>query len=183
MNLLLANLQTRKLAYLRTLEAVLSDKAYQRELPKKRMSAGALFFDEVGRLLVVEPACKPNWEIPGGVVELNELPREACMREVQEELGLERPLRRLLSIDYLSESEDKTEALTFIFWGGVLFQDEIQSIQLREDELRCFAFLDVEEAYGRFNPRLSQRVRQSMAALANGQTVYLEDQQNPLGEV
>ncbi len=69
----------------------MSDKTYQRSLPKKRMSAGALFFDEVGRLLVVEPAYKANWEIPGGVVELDESPREARMREAKEELGVERP--------------------------------------------------------------------------------------------
>jgi hypothetical protein len=30
------------------------------------MSAGVLFFDEAGRLLIVEPTYKPNWEIPGG---------------------------------------------------------------------------------------------------------------------
>jgi ADP-ribose pyrophosphatase YjhB (NUDIX family) len=147
------------------------------------MSAGALFFDEAGRLLIVEPVYKPNWEIPGGVVELNESPRQGCMREVKEEVGLERPLCQLLSVDYLSECGDKIEALVFIFWGGVLSQNEIQSIHLPADELRSFVFLDVEEAYGRLNPRLSQRVRQSMAALVNGRTVYLEDQQNPLGEI
>ena len=146
------------------------------------MSAGALFFDEAGRLLVVEPAYKPNWEIPGGVVELNESPRQGCVREVKEELGLERPLRHLLCIDYLSESGDKTEALVFIFWGGTLSEDEIQSIQLPTDELRRFAFLDLAEAYGRFNQRLSQRVRQSVAALAEERTIYLEDQQIPVGE-
>ena len=75
----------------------MSDKAYQRSLPKKRMSAGALFFDEAGRLLVVEPAYKSNWEIPGGAVELNESPRQACVREVKEELGLERPLLHLFA--------------------------------------------------------------------------------------
>ena len=146
------------------------------------MSAGALFFDEAGRLLVVEPAYKPNWEIPGGVVELNESPRQGCVREVKEELGLERPLHQLLCIDYLSECEDKTEALVFIFWGGTLSEDEIQSIQLPADELRRFAFLDLAEVYGRFNQRLSQRVRQSVAALAEKRTIYLEDQQIPAGE-
>ena len=146
------------------------------------MSAGVLFFDETGRLLIVEPTYKSNWEIPGGVVELNESPLEACNREVKEELGLARPLRHLLCVDYLSESEDKTEALVFIFWGGTLSQDEIQSIRLPAEELRRFAFIEPKEAYGRFNQRLSQRVRQSMDALADGRTVYLEDEQIPIGE-
>ncbi len=174
---------TCKLANLRTLEAFLSDKTYQRSLPKKRMSAGALFFDEMGRLLVVEPAYKSNWEIPGGAVEMNESPRQACVREVEEELGLKRPLRQLLSVDYLSESLDKTEALVFIFLGGVLSDDEIQFIQLPASELLSYAFLQPTEAYGRFNQRLARRVRQSLQALENGQTIYMENQQTPTGDI
>jgi 8-oxo-dGTP pyrophosphatase MutT (NUDIX family) len=154
----------------------LSDKSYQRSLPKKRMSAGVLFFDESGRLLIVEPAYKPDWEIPGGVVELNESPREACIREVKEELGLERPLSSLLCVDYLSESEQKTEAVVFIFRGGVLTRADIRAIRLPAGELRSFAFVEPEVAYSRFNQRLAQRVRLSLEALANNQTLYLEDQ-------
>ncbi|MCP4424657.1 MAG: NUDIX hydrolase, partial [Chloroflexi bacterium] len=120
----------------------MSDKSYQRQLPQKRMSAGALFFDEAGRLLLVEPTYKPNWEIPGGAVELNESPLEACAREVKEELGLERPFHRLLCVDYLRESGDKTEALIFIFLGGVLTESEIKFIRLPAAELRSFSFLE-----------------------------------------
>lgn len=156
----------------------MSDKSYQRGLPKKRMSAGALFLDEAGRLLVVEPAYKPNWEVPGGVVELNESPRQGCMREVKEELGLERPLPQLLCVDYLPESEQKTEAIIFIFLGGVLTEAEIEAIRLPAEELRSYAFVEPEVAYGRFNRRLSRRVQHCLAALANGQVIYLEDQQN-----
>ena len=63
-------------------------------------------------------------------------------------LVVARPLRRLLCVDYLHESQDKTEA---------------------------FAFVDVAEMDGRFSPRLSRRVRQSLAALAGGNMAYLED--------
>ncbi len=65
-----------------------SGKGFQRTLARKRMSAGALFLDAAGRVLLVEPVYKRNWEIPGGVVELNESPRAACVREAGEELGL-----------------------------------------------------------------------------------------------
>lgn len=65
------------------------------------MSAGALFLDGTGRILLVQPVYKRNWEIPGGVVELHESPRAACVREVREELGLARPFSRLLLVDYM----------------------------------------------------------------------------------
>ena len=38
-------------------------------MPRKRVSAGALFRDAAGRILVVEPTYKDSWEIPGGIVE------------------------------------------------------------------------------------------------------------------
>lgn len=76
------------------------NKAWQETLPKKRMGAGALFLDEAGRLLLVNPTYKPQWEIPGGVVEQDESPRQACIRAVKEEIGLTKPMERLLSISY-----------------------------------------------------------------------------------
>ncbi|MCP4428198.1 MAG: NUDIX hydrolase, partial [Chloroflexi bacterium] len=80
-------------------------------------------------------------------------------------------------VDYLRESGDKTEALIFIFLGGVLTESEIKFIRLPAAELRSFSFLEPEAAYGRLNRRLGQRIRQCLKALSNGQTVYLEDQQ------
>jgi len=141
------------------------------------MSAGALFLDEAGRVLLVEPVYKRNWEIPGGVVELNESPRVACEREVWEELGVRRPFTRLLLVDYSAESVDKTESLAFIFDGGLLTAEEIARIRLPEDELRGFEFVDVGQVDGRANQRLAKRVRMAVAAREIGQIYYLEDQE------
>ena len=48
------------------------------------VAAGVLFFDEQGRVMLVDPTYKPGWEIPGGYVEAGESPLEACVREVKE---------------------------------------------------------------------------------------------------
>ncbi|MFQ5433855.1 MAG: NUDIX domain-containing protein [Anaerolineae bacterium] len=153
----------------------MSDKIYQQGLAKKRLSAGALFLDEMGRVLLVEPVYKRNWEIPGGVVELGESPRQACVREVREELGLARPFTRLLVVDYIAESAEKVEGLAFIFDGGVLAA-EIAQIRLPVDELQGLAFVDVGAVDGRLNSRLAARVRMAVEARALGQTFYLENQ-------
>src|SRR4051812_32842916 len=58
-------------------------------LPSIPVSAGALFFDRAGRLLILKPTYKSGWTIPGGVMEANgETPWDACRREVTEECGL-----------------------------------------------------------------------------------------------
>ncbi|HEY9339368.1 MAG TPA: NUDIX hydrolase, partial [Kribbella sp.] len=44
------------------------------------MAAGVLFRAVDGRVLLVEPSYKPNWEIPGGAVEADESPWAAAAR-------------------------------------------------------------------------------------------------------
>jgi 8-oxo-dGTP diphosphatase len=52
------------------------------------VAAGVLFFDDAGRILLVEPTYKDHWDIPGGYVETGETPAQAAVREVREELGM-----------------------------------------------------------------------------------------------
>jgi ADP-ribose pyrophosphatase YjhB (NUDIX family) len=70
-------------------------------LPRKRMAAGVLFRDRADRVLWVEPTYKPNWEIPGGIVEDGESPWDCATREVAEELDLRRPVTGLLVVDHV----------------------------------------------------------------------------------
>ncbi|MCW2930382.1 MAG: ADP-ribose pyrophosphatase, partial [Actinomycetia bacterium] len=65
---------------------VLPPSQYVASLARKRMAASALFRDEAGRVLLVEPTYKPVWDLPGGAVEAEESPHAACRREVREEL-------------------------------------------------------------------------------------------------
>jgi len=46
------------------------------------MAAGALFFDEAGHVLLVEPTYKGYRDIPGGYVKQGESPLQTCVREV-----------------------------------------------------------------------------------------------------
>jgi 8-oxo-dGTP diphosphatase len=156
---------------------VMSDRTYQDSLPKKRMGAGALIFDENGRFLLVNPTYKEPWEVPGGVVEANESPAQACVREVREELGLDIELNRLLLVDYLSDSPEKVEALMFIFEGPILTPTEVEAIQLQAEELSECRFCTIDEAVELLNYRLGRRVRCSLEALVENGPVYVEDQE------
>lgn len=91
--------------------------AHRNSRPGKRMGAGAVIRDTEGRVLLVEPTYK-TWELPGGAVEADESPRQACRREIAEELGRELAIGRLLCIEWQGPEPERTESLMFIYDGG-----------------------------------------------------------------
>ncbi|HEY7596669.1 MAG TPA: NUDIX hydrolase [Actinophytocola sp.] len=135
-------------------------------------AAGALFLDELGRVLLVEPTYKPGWEIPGGAIEPGETPSAACAREVQEELGLSVHVGRLLVVDWAPHP--KGERLLFVFDGGLLGTRTVQSIRLQAEELASYRFVPPGEI-GEWLPlRLNRRVTAAVAAKSDGTIHYLE---------
>jgi ADP-ribose pyrophosphatase YjhB (NUDIX family) len=154
----------------------MNQKSHQANLPKKRMAAGCLFRNSQNQILIVQPTYKPNWETPGGVTEENESPRDCATREVLEELSLEVSVGRLLVVDYTKENEDFTEALMWVFDGGVLNDTQILSIKLPASELKSYRFVDLLELEQFVIPRMKRRLEQAFFALQNNQTLYLENQ-------
>src|SRR5258708_2690416 len=55
------------------------------------VTAGALIFDDRGRILLLEHVFRPDsgWGIPGGFLARGEQPEEGLRRELREEVGLE----------------------------------------------------------------------------------------------
>lgn len=146
---------------------------YLAGLHRKRMGAGVLLTDSRGRVLLVEPIYKPNWEVPGGAVEADESPHAAARRELREELGLSVEVGRLLVTDWVPARVGRTDGLMLIFDGGVLADDP--GITLPADELRSWAWCTPPEAAARLIPLLARRVAAALRARADGTSVYLED--------
>ena len=138
-----------------------------------RSAAGALFLDDAGRVLIVEPTYKSYWEIPGGMLEAGETPSQACAREIAEELGLTVRLGRLLVVDWAPHPTFGDRVL-FVFDGGTLDQDQLGSISLQAEELASYALVAPEEVESRLIPRLARRVRAALTARTDGTTSYLE---------
>ncbi len=149
-------------------------------LPTKRMGAGALFFNTAGNILIVKPTYKDCWEIPGGIVEENESPRQAVEREVHEEIGLKCRVITLLSTDYQHPVEQKTESIMFIFEGGVLDEKEINQIKIDGTELSEYRFVPLAEAMKLLSPVLARRMEQTVMAHKNKTAVYLENREIPI---
>lgn len=138
------------------------------------IGAGALFRNAIGHVLLVRPTYKPSWEIPGGIVEEGESPRQSCARELVEELGYEGDLGRLLVVDWLPDLGGRGDRVLFIFDGGAVDDGFVDSVTLPADELSDCRFVDLDHADGYLGPGMIRRLREAMAHAVTQTTGYLE---------
>lgn len=156
----------------------MSNRDYIKNLPKKRMASGVILLNESGEILIVKPTYKDHWSVPGGVIDENESPRGAALREVKEEINLDLKGIRLLCLDYMSPQDSgystHDENIQFIFYGGIIDSEDLKKIQLPKEELSEYKFVSKEEVLKLVGDRLSNRLRPCFAALQSGDMVYLE---------
>ncbi len=139
------------------------------------MAAGALCRDGAGRVLLVDPVYRDTWDLPGGAVEAEESPHAACRREVAEELGLDRPVGRVLAVDWVPSRPERPEGLIVVYDGGVLTTKDIEAIVVRDGELAGFAFVVPGQVAARVTPLVARRITACLEALAAGTVASLED--------
>jgi 8-oxo-dGTP pyrophosphatase MutT (NUDIX family) len=140
----------------------------------RRIGAGALFRNPAGHVLLVNPTYKPQWEIPGGIVEEGESPRQCCQRELIEELAYDGPLGRLLVVDWLPDLRGRGDRVLFIFDGGVVDHAFVEAVRLPPDELSECRFVDLDHADGFLGPGMVRRVKEAVAHAVTQTTGYLE---------
>jgi len=139
------------------------------------MGSGVLFFNGKGEILVVKPNYKEGWILPGGTVDENESPLTAAVREVKEEIGLDISKLTLACVDYTPlVGGIKTEALQFVFTGGVLDDKHISQIKLQAEELDTFKFVFPSEALSILTHGLRARLPDCLKAIEKGTVIYRE---------
>jgi 8-oxo-dGTP pyrophosphatase MutT (NUDIX family) len=149
------------------------------DIPRIPASAGALIFDEAGRLLILKPNYKQGWTIPGGQVDANgESPWDACRRETLEECGLEVEHARLVCVDFLAPRPQRPDAahrpggVRFLFDCGMLSDERFKTITLQAEEIDEYRLAEMGEALTLLSGPLRRRV--SKAASAK-RCLYLEN--------
>ncbi|MFC5059876.1 NUDIX hydrolase [Saccharothrix xinjiangensis] len=141
---------------------------------RKRVAADLLIRDDTGRILLVNPTYKDHWDLPGGMVESNEPPRAAGVRELAEELGLTVTAGRVLVLDWVGPHGPWDDQLVFIFDGGTLSPAQVKSIRICDPEIGEYAFAELTEAKSMLRPDMAQRLARAHDALATGVTDYSE---------
>ncbi|MGW2564877.1 NUDIX domain-containing protein [Streptomyces sp. NPDC001537] len=152
---------------------------YLAGLPRILAGAAALFRDAEGRVLLVEPNYREGWALPGGTIESDdgETPRQGARRETLEEIGLDRELGRLLTVDWVYKPS-WPPLVAYLYDGGVLDEDDLKAIRLQEEELLSWRLVPREELDDYLLGTLGHRVRAALDVLAEGSgTAELENGQ------
>ncbi|MBS3895443.1 NUDIX hydrolase [Silanimonas sp.] len=129
------------------------------EFHRKRCSAGALIRDESGRLLLVKPAYRNEWLLPGGIVEADEDPLTALRREVLEEVGLKANVRRLWCVDYLPANAELGEALHFLFECATVPNALASAVEPRDPEIIDIRWMILDDALPLLPASIARRLK------------------------
>ena len=142
-------------------------------LPAIPISAGALIYDQTGRLLILKPTYKTGWTIPGGVMEADgETPWAACRREVLEECGIEVHAGRLACVDFRPGRPGHPGGVRFLFDCGPAGDAALAAITVQPEEVAEYRLVPPDDALDLLRPPIRRRVR---AATRHRRCVYLEN--------
>lgn len=144
---------------------------------RKRVGVDAILQDDHGRILLVDPKYKPDWDLPGGMVEENEPPLEALRRELKEELGhtVRAEDMTLLCVDWVSPHGPWDDSLMFIFGAGTLTTRQASALRLTDGELAACEFCTPTQAAQRLRPYVWRRADAALHALKSHRATYLHD--------
>lgn len=141
-----------------------------------RIASGALFVDD-SSILLVRKTYGNIWDIPGGYVDSSESPASACERELREELGIHRTVKRLLVNDW-APNDDEGDKILYIFDCGELGQEQYS---MRPDgvEIDKTEWVPAADLARFVIPRLVRRLTSAYHAYTSATTLYLEHGQIP----
>ena len=133
--------------------------------PEKRvvLVAACALIDGEGRVLLSKrPEGKTLaglWEFPGGKVEPDETPEAALIRELNEELGITIPPRRLTPLTFASYAYPEFHLLMPVYacwhWRGTMAPHEGQELAwVRPEALSAYAMPPADEPLKETLPRL-----------------------------
>ncbi|UDY24758.1 NUDIX domain-containing protein [Nocardioides sp. Kera G14] len=145
-------------------------------LPRKR-AIGQMLIRAEGdepRVLLCQLTYKRDWDLPGGVVEVNESPALAVMREVEEELALTIPTSELLLTDWLPPWSGWDDAVCLVFDGGVHEAALVDRVVRQAREIKSVAFCTLDEIDERAKDFTARRIRAALARVDGEGAVYTE---------
>jgi len=142
--------------------------------PAHPATARGLIFDTAGRWLIVRPVGDHRWHLPGGLIEQDESPADACRRELREELSLDLTPGPLYALGWNPPRRSGRNArFSFIFDMGAHDPDTLAPlIRLQAAELDAWQWSAPNDALTVLHPDMAARLTAARDTPASA--VYIE---------
>ncbi len=149
---------------------------WQESLPKQSLTSKVIVETPAGDWIIVKNPHHPNWQLPGGGVDLHETPRAAAKREVLEEINLEISEPQLLLVDSIVTRGEHGDGLMF-YWKATVTEASLKHIQFQVGELVDYRILPMDEAIALMSDSVQRRLAAYFALSEEQQSavVYLEE--------
>lgn len=143
--------------------------------PKKLMGSMVWIENSEGKLLIAKPCYKKGWTLVGGLVDAEESPLQAAIREMHEETALQLPPERfkLFGFRYVSPNNGRQDNVQ-VFFKVQITDQEAQQIKLDSSELSEYTFISLEEVDKYTDSARMQAVAVLMRA--NPTVFYMHDE-------
>jgi 8-oxo-dGTP pyrophosphatase MutT (NUDIX family) len=148
-------------------------------LPRKRVITQGLIRNECGEYLLCELTYKPEWDLPGGVVEPGESPAAGLRREIREELGVDLSPTGLTAINWLPPWSGWDDACCLVFELGDLPASAVDQMVLEPTEIRAVHWCDLERVADR-GTAATTRLLRFIERTDDVGPHYLEDGDRPV---
>lgn len=142
--------------------------------PRKRLIAHALVTDAAGNVLLCATSFKPDWELPGGIVEPFESPVTGLRREMAEEMGWAPTVHGPLVVDWLRPYLGWEDAVELVFATEPVAEAERGLATPDGVEILALHWVPPAVLDAHMTPFGAARARSALRALAEGTTLYTE---------
>lgn len=135
---------------------------------KRAATATLILQNEAGEALAVKATYKNYWTPPGGIIDENETPKEAALRETREEVGIIVPIEAITFVAVINRRSQKAQTYQFVF--TVKFTENmLTNITLDEKEIESYAFVSKQQVVA-----AGERYGQVLTMWAEGKSGYIE---------
>lgn len=130
-------------------------------------AAFAIILNEQNEILLCHRRDYDLWNLPGGGIEAGESPREAVIREVKEETGLDVGMDSLVDVSYKKKQDEVLFTfLCSVSGGSITLNDEAEQIE----------YFSLDNFPKRFSPRQRERIE---GFLHSPETCQYREQSGP----
>lgn len=143
--------------------------------PAPAACADALIRDDQSRILLVDPAGKPGWTLPGGMSQ-DEGPADTVRRVLRKQFGLDAEMGRLLAVDTIPASRLGRTVVAHLYAAHPRETlPDAAGLTARDVEIRAAGFFSEEQALDLLPDPMRRRLAAALDAEAGAHTALLSD--------